>query len=132
MAVLRWLITLVMFSFLVIFCVQNMEFVDLHFRLTPAPAAVADESVPVSETSSADGKPLLEKLSFEISMPVFLLVLISVIAGAALGALVGLADQMKLRSQMRKKAKLIQKLEGEVKTLRNLPLEEEGEEAFKA
>ena len=108
MAVLRWLLTLVMFSFLVIFCVQNMDFVDLHFRLTPSPAAVSGGEAAVPETPAADGGNLLERFSFEISMPVFLLVLISVVAGAALGALVGLADQLRLRSQRRKKGKRIQ------------------------
>lgn len=131
MGIVRLLLALVLFSILAIFFVQNSHVVDLHFRLTPAQAPV-DSGVLPGDDAAAGAESLLEKLSFDTSMPLFLIVLLSVVAGAVVGGLIGLADQFRLRSQLRKKDKAIRKLEGEVKTLRNLPLEEEGEEGFKA
>ena len=135
MGVFRLLLALVLFSILAIFFVQNSHVVDLHFRLTPAPVPTApagDGSMLPGGTVDGGAESILEKLSFDTSMPLFLVVLLSVVAGAIVGGLIGLADQFRLRSQLRKKEKAIKKLEGEVKTLRNLPLEEEGEEGFKA
>jgi len=107
MGVLRWLLIFMVCFFLVLFGVQNSNLVDLHLSL-------------------------LDIFSYDARMPMFLVVVISVFGGAALGGLIGLADQLRLRSQIRKQKKILEKLENEVKSLRNLPLEEEGDVKIEA
>ena len=102
MGVIRWLLILVVFFVLIIFGAQNMEPITLQFSF-------------------------LNLFSYEASMPLFLVVVIAVFSGAALAGLIGLADHIRLRSQLRKQRKSVTRLEDEVKSLRNLPLEEESE-----
>jgi uncharacterized integral membrane protein len=102
MGVIRWLLILIVFFVLIVFGAENMEPITLKFSL-------------------------LSLFSYEANMPLFFVVVFSVFSGAALAGLIGLADHIRLRSQLRKQRKSVTRLEDEVKSLRNLPLEEESE-----
>ena len=102
MGVIRWLLILVTFFFLVVFGVENMETVVLKF------------SIP-------------NLFSYSIQLPLFFIVVTSVFTGAILAGLIGLADHIRLRTRLRKQGKSVERLENEVKSLRNLPLEDEDE-----
>jgi uncharacterized integral membrane protein len=91
---------LVVLFVLIIFGVENMGMVTLRFSVT-------------------------NLFAYQAQMPLFFVVVVSVFAGAALAGLIGLADHVRLRSRLRKQKKSIDRLENEVKSLRNLPLEEE-------
>jgi uncharacterized integral membrane protein len=107
MGVIRWLLILVVLFVLIIFGVENMELVSLRFSMT-------------------------NLFSYEAQMPLFVVVVISVFGGAAMAGLIGLADHLRLHSRLRKQKKSVEKLENEVKSLRNLPLEEEEEEGHRS
>jgi len=100
MGVVRWLLILAVLFVLIVFGVKNMELVTLRFSLS-------------------------NFFSYEAQMPVFVVVVISIFAGALLAGLIGLVDQLRLHGRIRKQKKSIDRLENEVKSLRNLPLEEE-------
>lgn len=100
MGVVRWLMILVVLFVLIIFGVENMGMVTLRFSVT-------------------------DLFGYEAQMPLFFVVVLSVFGGAAIAGLIGLADHVRLHSRIRKQKKSIDRLENEVKSLRNLPLEEE-------
>ena len=103
MAVVRWLIIFAVLFVLIIFGVQNMEVIPLKFKF-------------------------LNLISYQDEMPLFFVVVSAVFSGAALAGLIGLVDHIRIRNRMRKQRKAVERLENEVKTLRNLPLEDEGGE----
>ena len=105
MAVIRWLLILVVLFVLILFGVENMELVPLKFSV-------------------------MGLVAYEATMPLFFVVVIAVFAGSALAGLIGLADHIRLHARIRKQKKAIERLENEVKSLRNLPLEEEAVEGF--
>jgi uncharacterized integral membrane protein len=107
MGVIRWLLILAVLFVLIIFGVENMEVVQLRFSM-------------------------MSLFSYEAQMPLFFVVVISVFGGAAMAGFIGLADHLRLHSRLRKQKKSVEKLENEVKSLRNLPLEEEEEEAHRS
>jgi len=100
MGVVRWLMILAVTLVLIFFGVANMELVTLRFSF-------------------------MNLFKYEPQMPLFVVVVISIFAGAVLAGLIGLVDQIRLHSRIRKQKKSIDSLENEVKSLRNLPLEEE-------
>jgi uncharacterized integral membrane protein len=102
MGVIRWLLILVVLFVLIVFGAENMEPITLKFSI-------------------------FSLVSYETAMPLFFVVVVSVFSGAALAGLIGLVDHVRLRSQLRKQRKTVTRLEDEVKSLRNLPLEEESE-----
>ena len=102
MGVVRWLLILVVLFVLIVFGAENMEPITLKFSI-------------------------FNLFSYRAEMPLFFVVVVAVFSGAALAGLIGLADHIRLRSQLRKQRKAVTRLEGEVKSLRNLPLEEESE-----
>ena len=106
MAVIRWLLILFVLFVLILFGVENMEPVTLKFSV-------------------------MGLLGYEATMPLFFVVVIAVFAGSALAGLIGLADHIRLHSRIRKQKKNIDRLENEVKSLRNLPLEEEAVESYR-
>lgn len=99
---MRWLLILAVLFVLIIFGVENMEAVTLRFSL-------------------------MNLFSYEAQMPLFLVVVVSVFAGAGIAGLIGLGDHLRLHARLRRQRKNIERLEGEVTKLRNLPLEEEVE-----
>jgi uncharacterized integral membrane protein len=107
MGVVRWLLILSVFFVLILFGVENMEMVPLKF------------SVP-------------GVFSYEISLPLFFVVVVSVFAGSVLAGLIGMADHIRMHTRIRKQNKNIGRLENEVKSLRNMPLEEETGDDFHA
>jgi len=106
MAVIRWLLILFVLFVLILFGVENMEPVTLKFSV-------------------------MGLLGYEATMPLFFVVVIAVFAGSALAGLIGLADHIRLHSRIRKQKKTIDRFENEVKSLRNLPLEEEAVESYR-
>ncbi len=100
MAVIRWLLILMVLFVLIIFGVENMGPVTLSYYYG------------------------------NLHIPLFFLVLLAVMAGALLAGLLGLVDQVRLRARLRQKGKIVDKLEAEVKSLRNLPLDEESGDDF--
>jgi hypothetical protein len=70
--------------------------------------------------------------SYEISLPLFFVVVVSVFAGSVLAGLIGMADHIRMHTRIRKQNKNIGRLENEVKSLRNMPLEEETGDDFHA
>jgi putative membrane protein len=107
MGVIRWLLILVTFFFLVVFGVENMETVTLKFSLPNV-------------------------FSYTAQLPLFFIVVASVFTGAILAGFIGLADHFRLRTRLRKQGKSVERLENEVKSLRNLPLEDEDDGSVQA
>lgn len=107
MGVIRLLLVLAVMFVLLIFGVNNMEMVDLKFSITGM-------------------------FAYHVQLPLFLVIFIATVAGAFLTGLFGLSDHLRIHSRFRKQKKTIDRLENEVKTLRNLPLEEEGEDGLDA
>ncbi len=62
-------------------------------------------------------------------MPLFLLMSVLIVIGAALAAMIGIVDQLKLKSRFRTQQKKIKELESELSSLRHLPLTEGSPEA---
>ena len=100
MGVVRWLLILSVVFVLILFGVENMEMVPLKFSVTGV-------------------------FSYEVFLPLFFVVVISVFAGSLLAGLIGIADHIRMHTRIRKQKKNIDRLENEVKSLRNMPLEEE-------
>jgi putative membrane protein len=100
MGVIRWLLILIVLFVLIVFGAENMEPITLKFSI-------------------------FNLFSYKAEMPLFFVVVVAVFSGAALAGLIGLADHVRLRSQLRKQRKAVARLEDEVKSLRNLPLEDE-------
>lgn len=127
MGVIRWLLIMVVLVFLITFGWQNSDDVTVKYYGWQVVDPVSGTPVPPGQ---AGGERVLSTVSREI--PLFFLALICVVAGAVVAGLIGLADQIRLRSRLRKQRKQIEKLEGEVKSLRHLPLEEEPEETLRS
>jgi putative membrane protein len=100
MGVVRWLLILSVFFVLILFGVENMEMVPLKFSL-------------------------MGVFSYEVFLPLFFVVVVSVFAGSVLAGFIGMADHIRMHTRIRKQKKNIDRLENEVKSLRNMPLEEE-------
>ena len=100
MGVVRGLLILLVFIVMILFSVENVDMVTLKFGVTGL-------------------------FSNSVQLPLFLVVLVSLSAGVVLAGIVGLADHIRMHSRIRKQKRSIERLENEVKTLRNMPLEEE-------
>ena len=107
MGVVRWLLILSVVFVLILFSVENVSMVPLKFGITGL-------------------------FSYEVLLPLFLVVLVSIFAGSVLAGIIGMADHIRMHSRIRKQKKNIDRLENEVKTLRNLPLEEEADDDLRA
>ena len=59
-----------------------------------------------------------------IDAPLFLVILVSVLIGIAIGGVAGLIERFSLKNMIRKDQKTIAKLEKELTALRNLPITE--------
>jgi putative membrane protein len=94
MNIIKWVVGLSFFFVLVIFGVNNMIMVTVDYHFG------------------------------QVEMPMFILLALSVIIGMAMAALIGISDQLKLKSRLRGQAKRIKDLEGELSSLRHLPLTE--------
>jgi len=124
MGVVRLVFFMVVLVFMVTFGWKNNEDVVIKYYGVQVVDPVSGQPVP----PGVEGEKILTTVAHEI--PLFILVLICMFAGALLAGFIGLTDQIRLRSRMRQQRKQIEKLEGEVKSLRNMPLEEEGEESL--
>ena len=103
MGVIRWLLVTAVMFVLLVFGVNNMEMTNLRFAITGL-------------------------FAYEVQLPLFAILFIAVVGGIVVAGLFGLSDHLRMHSRMRKQKKTIERLENEVKTLRNLPLEEEKED----
>jgi len=107
MGVIRWLLVTTVMFILLVFGVNNMEMIDLKFAIAGL-------------------------FAYEVQLPLFAIIFVAVIAGIVVAGLFGLSDHLRMYSRLRKQNKAVERLENEVKTLRNLPLEEEGEDGMPA
>ncbi len=125
MGVIRLVFFMLVLVFMVTFGWKNNEDVVIKYYGWQVVDPVSGQPLP----PGSEGEKVLTTVASEI--PLFILVLICMFAGALLAGFIGLTDQIRLRSRMRQQRKQIEKLEGEVKSLRNMPLEEEGEEGVR-
>ncbi len=100
MLVLKMIVLLGVFAVMLYFAGQNTEIVQLHFG--------AYETIPA---------------------PMHLVVIVSVTAGMVVALIIGFFDRIKLRSQVRALKKDKKRIEGELSSLRKMPIVEAQEPA---
>ncbi len=100
MLVVKMIVLLGVFAVMLYFAGQNTEIVQLHFG--------ANETIPA---------------------PMHLVVIISVTAGMVVALVIGFFDRIKLRTQVRSLKKEKKRIEGELNSLRKMPIVEAREPA---
>jgi putative membrane protein len=98
MNVIKWIVALSFFFVMVIFGVNNM--------------------VPVT----------VDYYFGQVELPMFILLSLAIIIGMAIAALIGISDQLRLKSKIKGQDKRIKDLERELSSLRHLPLTEGDQE----